>query len=103
MQWMKDERNASFRRVAEASRREFLKNATLGFSAVIGAAQTIKAATRDGENRLIREDSPKLKIGVFDAGFPDLPLDQLIEMIKEFRIEAIEIGSGNDPGSAHCD
>jgi sugar phosphate isomerase/epimerase len=24
-------------------------------------------------------------------------------MIKEFKIEAVEIGSGNDPGSPHCD
>jgi len=101
---MKNERLASFDPETGESRREFLKNAALGLSAVIGAAEATKAgAGPAGEVRAIREESPKLKIGVFDAGFPDLQLDQLIEMLKEFKIEAIEIGSGNDPGHAHCD
>jgi len=60
-------------------------------------------ATASDGARQIRESSPKLKIGVFDAAFPDVSIDELIEMIKEFKIEAVEIGSGNDPGHAHCD
>ncbi|HEY6292239.1 MAG TPA: sugar phosphate isomerase/epimerase, partial [Terriglobia bacterium] len=89
-----------------ASRREFLKNTALGLSAAMAAGTpSIKAGTAPAADdvREIREDSPKLKIGVFDAAFPDLSLDQLMEMIKEFKIEAVEIGSGNDPGHAHCD
>jgi sugar phosphate isomerase/epimerase len=73
--------------LAEGSR------ATAGFAAS-GAAQ---------QSHEVRSDSPKVKIGVFDPAFADLSLDQLIEMIREFGIEALEIGSGNDPGHAHCD
>jgi sugar phosphate isomerase/epimerase len=86
-------------------RREFLKKATAGFATVLAMTGQGLAATpaREGEGKEIREPSPKLRIGVFDAAFQDLTLDQLIELIREFKIEAVEIGSGNDPGNAHCD
>lgn len=88
-----------------ASRREFVKKTALGLSAAIVGSGAIDArwASAAGEVREVRQDSPKLKIGVFDAAFRDLSLDQLLEMIKEFKIEAVELGSGNDPGNPHCD
>jgi sugar phosphate isomerase/epimerase len=90
------------------SRREFVKKAAGGLAAALIAADGAKGATtipaaQSGERREIRESSPKLKIGVFDAAFGDLSIEQLIDTIKEFKIEAVEIGSGNDPGNPHCD
>jgi sugar phosphate isomerase/epimerase len=88
-----------------ARRREFLKRAALGLSAAMLGTEAIEAGAGSAraEVRQIREDSPRLKIGMFDTAFPDLSLDQLMEMMKQFKIEAVEIGSGNDPGHAHCD
>ena len=85
------------------SRREFLKQTAVALSAVAGSAAAPAGAAQRGEIHEIREPSPKLKIGVFDTAFPDLSIDQLIEMVKEFKIEAVEIGSGNDPGHPHCE
>jgi sugar phosphate isomerase/epimerase len=86
-------------------RREFLKKATAGFATVLAMTEDGYAAAfaQEGGGREIREPSPKLRIGVFDAAFQDIPLEQLLELIKEFKIEAVEIASGNDPGKAHCD
>src|SRR5438105_3326243 len=87
------------------SRRKFLKQTALTLSAAIAAPLASRAGTSaaTGGVRELREDSPQLKIGVFDTAFPDLSLDQLLEVVKQFKIEAVEIGSGNDPGHAHCD
>jgi sugar phosphate isomerase/epimerase len=90
------------------SRRAFLKGTADKLAAALLAAEGARAATAFAapaslERREVRSDSPKLKIGVFDTAFGDLSLDQLIELIKEYGIEAVEIGSGNDPGNAHCD
>jgi hypothetical protein len=42
--------------------------------------------------------TPKMKIGVFDQlSLIPRPVDAL-RLIKEFKIEALEIGSNNDPG-----
>ena len=47
--------------------------------------------------------NPLIRIGVFDAAFRDLSIERLIELIKEFKIEAVELASGNDVGNPHCD
>src|SRR5207245_11641619 len=44
----------------------------------------------------------KIPIGVFDAVFPDLSLDQMIDKISGWGIEAVEIGTGCYPGDKHC-
>jgi len=91
------------------TRRAFLKDTAEKLSAALLVAEGTRAANafaatpQAGQVHEVRGTSPKLKIGVFDPAFSDLSLDQLIAMIKEFGIEAVEIGSGNDPGSAHCD
>lgn len=55
-----------------------------------------------GGSEEIRDKRTKIRIGVFDAAFQEMPLEQMIEFVKELKIEAVEIGSGNDPGQAHC-
>ena len=89
------------------SRRAFLKNTAEKLGAALalaeGARTGFAASPAQDRRHEVRSDSPKLKIGVFDPAFERLSLDELIEMIKEFGIEAVEIGSGNDPGHAHCD
>lgn len=44
----------------------------------------------------------KIPIGVFDPVFPDLSLDQMIDKISGWDIEAVEIGTGGYPGDKHC-
>lgn len=95
------------------SRREFLKRTSGAITAAIAvagsggstAAQSLAADARGSESQVreIASGKPGLKIGVFDTAFRDLSIDQLIELIREFKLEAVEIGSGNDPGHAHCD
>jgi len=43
-----------------------------------------------------------MKLGVFTALFQDQSLEKALELIKEFGVEAVEIGTGNFPGNAHC-
>ncbi len=89
------------------TRRRFLQKTAGGLAAAVAAAGQARARSvgeaTAGQVREIREPKPALRIGVFDAAFHDLTTEQLIEMVKEFKIEAVEIGSGNDPGHAHCD
>jgi sugar phosphate isomerase/epimerase len=100
------------------SRRAFLKGTAEKLSAALLVAERARAGSagilpadanafatpqQAGQAHEVRSESPKIKIGVFDPAFDDLSLDQLIAMVKEFGIEAMEIGSGNDPGNAHCD
>jgi sugar phosphate isomerase/epimerase len=72
-------------------------------AAAVGTRAAAPLPEPGAQVREIREATPKLRIGVFDAAFHDLSTEQLVELIKELKIEAVEIGSGNDPGAAHCD
>ncbi len=44
----------------------------------------------------------KIPIGVFDPAFPKLSLDAMLEKVSALGLEAMEIGTGGYPGSAHC-
>ncbi len=44
-----------------------------------------------------------LKLGVFSVLMSDKPLDHALESIKKLGCDAVEIGTGNWPGNAHCD
>lgn len=82
-------------------RRTFLRQTVTAFSAAIAAAASPLVFA--GGVKEIREPKPRLRIGVFDPAFPDLSTEQMIEEIKALGIEAVEIASGNEPGSPHCD
>ena len=43
-----------------------------------------------------------MKIGVFTALFQDRSFEEGLDMIKQFGIDAIEVGTGGFVGNAHC-
>jgi len=98
------------------SRRTFLEKTAAGLAAALAAASHASAApaaaglapafseaAAAGDTREIRDAKTKIRIGVFDAAFQDLSTEQWLELVNELKLEAVEIGSGNDPGHAHCD
>lgn len=44
-----------------------------------------------------------MKVGVFAVLFSDQPFEQALDYLKQAGVEAVEIGTGNYPGNAHCD
>jgi sugar phosphate isomerase/epimerase len=44
-----------------------------------------------------------MKIGLFTVLFGDQPFEQVLDRVVEAGCEAVEIGCGGYPGSAHCD
>jgi sugar phosphate isomerase/epimerase len=102
--------------VRAESRRTFLEKTAAGLGvalaaashcrgalAAVGPAPAIAEAASAGETKEIRDAKTKIRIGVFDVAFRDLSTEQFIEQVKELKLEAVEIGSGNDPGYPHCD
>ena len=92
------------------SRRAFLRNTAIGmtaasFAELLRPTPSTVASPAGGPAPVeeIRDSNTLIRIGVFDPAFRDLSLEQMIEVIKEFKIEAVELGSGNDPGNPHCD
>ena len=63
---------------------------------------------RPQHNRLRNDDSiwhqreTLMKVGVFTALLSQLPLQQVLEKLKAFDINTVELGTGNYPGDAHC-
>lgn len=43
-----------------------------------------------------------MKVGAFTVAKGDLPLEEALDWFVEAGIEAVEIGTGNYPGTAHC-
>jgi len=43
-----------------------------------------------------------MKLGVFNPLFSQRSLVDTLDYIKSLGLEAIEIGTGNFPGDAHC-
>jgi len=43
-----------------------------------------------------------MKLGVFTVLFGQQPLEQALDYIKSVGLDAIEVGTGNYPGNAHC-
>ena len=44
-----------------------------------------------------------MKLGVFTVLFSDLQLEPMLDKVAALGLDAIELGTGNYPGSAHCD
>lgn len=43
-----------------------------------------------------------MKVGVFAVLFAQRPFEEALDYIRETGCEAVEIGCGGYPGSAHC-
>jgi sugar phosphate isomerase/epimerase len=44
-----------------------------------------------------------VKLGVFTVLYQALPFEEMLDKVAAMGIEAVELGTGNYPGSAHCD
>jgi sugar phosphate isomerase/epimerase len=44
-----------------------------------------------------------VKLGVLTVVYQDLPLESALDKLAELGVDAVELGTGNYPGSAHCD
>ncbi len=43
-----------------------------------------------------------MKVGVFTPLLSQLPLPAVLDKLKKFNIDTVELGTGNYPGDAHC-
>jgi sugar phosphate isomerase/epimerase len=53
--------------------------------------------------RLQSEEKAEMKIGVLTVLFSGMPLEKALDYVRDVGAEAVELGSGNYPGNAHCD
>ena len=44
-----------------------------------------------------------MKVGVFAVAFSGMPFEEALDYVAGVGVEAVEIGTGNYPGNAHCD
>ncbi|MGH3088203.1 MAG: sugar phosphate isomerase/epimerase, partial [Rubrobacteraceae bacterium] len=44
-----------------------------------------------------------MKVGIFMTLLADRSLEEALDYVREAGCEAVEIGTGGYPGSAHCD
>jgi sugar phosphate isomerase/epimerase len=88
------------------SRRDFLTTTSLLAAAVAApgtaSALSASAAPEAGDKPASPSPLRKIPIGVFDPAFPHLSLDEFIEKCVSMGVEAVEIGTGGYPNSAHC-
>src|SRR5580700_9850668 len=88
------------------SRRDFLTTTSL-LAAAVAAPRTATALTADATSKSGEENASagtlrKIPIGVFDPAFPNLSTDEMIDKFAGWGVEAVEIGTGGYPNSAHC-
>jgi sugar phosphate isomerase/epimerase len=96
---------------SSSSRRKFLSKSG-GLLAAAVAAPTLSSSLHGemmgaaepapSETPLSKSAARKIPIGVFDPVFPDLPLEQMLDKVKGYGLEALEIGAGGYPGDHHC-
>lgn len=43
-----------------------------------------------------------MKLGVLTVLFQEKPLDEVLAIVKRYGLDAVELGTGNYPGAAHC-
>jgi sugar phosphate isomerase/epimerase len=99
----------SNRRETTLDRRQFLSTTGAGLLAAAtpgaaGMAEIAEAAVSASSRNVKSESGPKRKIpiGVFDPVYKKLSLDEMLEKVSALGLEAMEIGTGGDPGAPHC-
>jgi sugar phosphate isomerase/epimerase len=89
-----------------SARRRFLSAASLvtAAAAIPNSASSLvnKMRPENDAGALPEAVARKIPIGVFDPVFADVPLDQMIDKLSAWGVEAVEIGTGGYPGSKHC-
>jgi sugar phosphate isomerase/epimerase len=92
-------------------RRQFLTASGTGLlsAAIPGGSHLAETAgflsregSMPGSAQVSTGTKKKIPIGVFDAVYTELSLDQMIDKIVALGLEAVEIGTGGYPGSNHC-
>jgi sugar phosphate isomerase/epimerase len=109
---MSQEKPVSSVKASHLDRREFL---TAGGAGLLAAAVPAAPAVASGLSGYSAENASlfgagkaaagtkrKIPIGVFDAVYDKLTLDQMIDKVSALGLEAVEIGTGGYPGSNHC-
>ena len=43
-----------------------------------------------------------MKLGVFTVLYSDLPFEEMLDKVQAMGLDAVELGTGNYPGEAHC-
>ena len=88
------------------SRRSFLTTTGL-VAAAVAAPRTTSAfpastTSESGEKSSSSTSLRKIPIGVFDPAFSNLSLEEMIDKVAGWGVEAVEIGTGGYPNSTHC-
>jgi sugar phosphate isomerase/epimerase len=88
------------------SRRNFLAatGGLLAAATLTGGTSSLGQNETDdsGSKPVPKDKARKIPIGVFDPVFDKLSLEEMIDKISSMGIEAVEIGTGGYPGTAHC-
>jgi sugar phosphate isomerase/epimerase len=66
------------------------------------SAHATKSSSMFGSGQDSGGGKRKIPIGVFDAVYDKLNLDEMIDKVVSLGLEAVEIGTGGYPGSKHC-
>ncbi len=109
---MSQEKPVSTVKLSHLGRREFLTASGAGLlAAAVPAAPALarefsghatENASLFGGGKAAVGAKRKIPIGVFDAVYDKLTLDQMIDKVSALGLEAVEIGTGGYPGSNHC-
>ncbi len=99
-------------KLSHLGRREFLTASGAGIlAAALPAAPALASGIsgHSAERASLLGGTPaaegakrKIPIGVFDAVYDKLSLDEMIDKVSALGLEAVEIGTGGYPGSTHC-
>jgi sugar phosphate isomerase/epimerase len=92
------------------SRRKFLTSSGGLLAATVAGPHFASAANgtapgaglSSSPNPLPSGTARKIPIGVFDPVFEHLSLDQMLDKVAGYGLEAMEIGTGGYPGNHHC-
>jgi len=50
-----------------------------------------------------KEGSGTMKLGVLTVLFQEKPFEEMLDIVSQSGLAAVELGTGNYPGNAHCD
>jgi sugar phosphate isomerase/epimerase len=90
------------RRFLAASGTGLLAATLPGAGVANGAVPVPSASAHSSRGSQSSGSKRKIPIGVFDAVYDKLSLDEMLDKVSALGLEAMEIGTGGYPGSKHC-